>query len=336
MRKEKLYDNKIANDNNYSGDIAPLFVMIKNIIKAIRGIYYYFLIKKRYKINKNDYFILCSMPSITYTFYACTYLKEFLQYYGGNKAIIGVTRSSHKLVTEMFPEEVRETVIINEDMALCIEKAMGLIKFEYRVALASPFGPDFNTAANILGYKDYNLKDIYKSCVYRIDPKTKENLPKFKHDSNKIEELNKIYKPNGEKLVLLIPYADLTPNLSEDFWDRVVEALSNKGYSVCTGVFSDLENPIKGTQSVFLRLSEIPDVSEVFDNIICSRSGLSDLLVYTKANVTIVYPNYKMKRGNVYSIFGFYDSNITCNLQEIIIDEDKYQTIIKKILNHIV
>jgi hypothetical protein len=74
------------------------------------------------------------------------------------------------------------------------------------------------------------------------------------------------------------------------FWVRLSKTLAKSGWLVCS-ICQNSHNYIEGTIKVDFSLAEAIPFSEEAGCVISSRSGICDLLAFSKTNLKIVYPD---------------------------------------------
>ncbi len=131
--------------------------------------------------------------------------------------------------------------------------------------------------------------DVMKHDVFElptsVSPVFPKNLP-----SDYAPKLFESMNLKKGKTVIIAPYAgsyrSSIPNL---YWEELVEFLNMNGFTVCTNSSGDSEPIIKGTQGIFFPFTEAINTVEYAGYFIALRSGLCDIVSYSKCKKIILY-----------------------------------------------
>lgn len=162
----------------------------------------------------------------------------------------------------------------------------------------------------LLGVRGINLLDIYRACVFNLEPGTKLQCPEVYVSP---DELDKMIHPyiSTPKTILLMPYASTIHKLSQTFWDRLAQECLKRDYIVYTNVKDASEMPIYGTQPLSLPLKELFIVSRTLGwKCISLRSGICDLLGFSDISLFVLYENLPLLAGWGMESLGLPNPNI--------------------------
>lgn len=147
----------------------------------------------------------------------------------------------------------------------------------------------------LLGYKNLSICDLVNISVGLPDTAVTYEEPQFNWKPDRKAEIIKQYNLLKDKTVIFAPYAVSVPLISKNLWNQLVEHYQKKGFRVLTNVKDNSEDPLDGTEGISLRLDEMYFVAEYGGHFVGLRSGLCDLLAYSKCCMTVVYPANKSK-----------------------------------------
>lgn len=129
--------------------------------------------------------------------------------------------------------------------------------------------------------------------------------------------------------VVIMPYARTARLLSSSFWEILVRRLNEGGYSVYTNIGSEKEKPVQGTLPMEETLLDTALLCERCKAVISLRSGLCDLLGFTKTKLIVVNTSEELSEEwnleNVFDRDGIY--NISCY------EKRNYNNVIDRIMN---
>ena len=165
---------------------------------------------------------------------------------------------------------------------------------------------------NMRCYKGLDFNTIYKKVLYELCADDKLEYFINQNNSDVLFEENNLRK---EKTILLSPYANTVGVENFEFWIKLASALKSKGYDVCTNCGPD-EEPIYGTQGIFITYDRVIDFVNKTAGFIGVRSGLCDIISTTTSKMIIMYSDGdKMSGKFAYDYFslevmGLRNSNI--------------------------
>ena len=146
----------------------------------------------------------------------------------------------------------------------------------------------YNRANYWSGYRGLSLKDMLDICVFdniQIDSTPPINV------QNCIE-VQKYFKQIGvrpEKTVVLSPHSNTLSGLSNQFWYKLCKEIKRYGFDVCCNAMPK-EKQIKDVPIVNLDVATIAAFAERAGYFIGVRSGICDILAFTKCKKIILYP----------------------------------------------
>ena len=156
--------------------------------------------------------------------------------------------------------------------------------------------------------KELGFVDQYRHDVFELPLDAPFRAPIVKDISAEAQQkLERAYVLDPNRTVILAPYANSTKLLNSAFWLNLVEQLNRRGYVIYTNVGrnrqSRIENPLPGTRPMFVSLNEIFHIMSRVKSLIALRSGLLDLLVFSKGNIICLSPHTYRSSNDLKLIF---------------------------------
>ena len=185
-----------------------------------------------------------------------------------------------------------------------------------------------------MGYlRNYHGMNFYKMMEKIVFSGVSQNeiqVPEYTDDNEFIDVMfRKNYLKEG-KTVLLAPHANSLINFPIIFWEKLVKALNEKGYTVCTNSSGMKEPPIIGTCPVFVPYKYLNAFIKKAGYVVSYRSGFSDILSGLEGKKIVLYAKQELYNimgglGSVYEYFSLNEMEL-CNdaiEYEILIDSDE-------------
>ena len=146
-------------------------------------------------------------------------------------------------------------------------------------------GGDFDWDTNL------NFIDRYKKNVLHVPLDTLYFAPTVETltDSEIMEVMNN-YCIDKERTIILVPYTNSTKQFGMDFWETMVNCLSQRGFICYTNVDGISEQPIKGAQAISMDFRGVNFISDKVNCFIGGRNGFFDFLAMTKARIFDINP----------------------------------------------
>ena len=139
------------------------------------------------------------------------------------------------------------------------------------------------------GYHGINFANMFNKVVFNIQ---EDNLKFGKEKCAKEEIVSKYDSENGivkGKTIILSPYANTIDTSNMVDWEKVVEQLNDKGFTVFTNC-EKKEQVVSGSMQIFAPFSYMKQLVEYAGCFIGIRSGLCDVISSAKAKKIILYP----------------------------------------------
>ncbi|MEM9510682.1 MAG: hypothetical protein AAGA16_23860, partial [Cyanobacteria bacterium P01_E01_bin.35] len=236
------------------------------------------------KIKSNEVGLLCPC-GIGDTYFACALAKEVSQANQG-APVVAIVKKQHSDIPDLFQDSiVRKVTFDNRQIMnsaiLCRNLERG------RVYFAHP-SVRFTGKLSILGYKNFNLLDIYK-FTFDLSYNATLSQPIIHQDVvlSARQRLMNYNLPVG-KTVVLAPDSNSTPNFNETsadaFWHNLSQQLTAQGLSV-VALTSRNNNFLPQIPRIDFPLIESIPFSEMCGLVIAARSGLCDLLATAKTKL---------------------------------------------------
>jgi hypothetical protein len=279
--------------------------------------------KKRYfkHIDKHDdIYVLNANSGEIYLF--LTYVAEnFIKRNGSKNPLLVATKKYHidliKLLTPEIPYVYVKAMgrdIAYDDVVDIDDKRLFLLfchkHFEYveRSILNKPVGESYyfvdicnrlNIKAQDLGYKKAVVSGIVQDSMLKKVKKTGLNLDKF---------------------VFVAPHARSCEEYDTEFWIELCKKLKEQGFDVFFNVAKGDRDPIRGCKykTCKLTFSEAFALAQRSKQIVCLRSGLSELLTQADVPLHVIYTKFKNRTSfdevSVERIFSGFGLKILPNI----------------------
>ncbi len=147
-----------------------------------------------------------------------------------------------------------------------------------------------NERGRLIATGRLSFLDQYKNDICYLPIDTPYHAPSVKDISDETKaKLRTDYVIDKERTVILAPHANTYRPMSSDFWRRLIENLHRNGAVVYTNVGKNVkgehEASLEGTLPLHVTLNEIYWLADKIKCVIGLRSGLFDLLVFSKATL---------------------------------------------------
>lgn len=202
-------------------------------------------------------------------------VHAFKKEYGMDRVCL-IIKKSHSDIPDFF-DSVDEKIVSDELVEIC--RTFSIFTGVYR-------------CQNYLySHFPYNIKNFiftdtllssWKSIMC-IDERSERERARFKRSDS---------PESQQKSVILMPHALSIKLLPTSFWEKLAERLIDYGYVVYTNIKDETEYTIKGTQAISKSVADIPSFAEKCSLVIALRSGICDLLAFTKTKMIIVTPTW--------------------------------------------
>ncbi len=286
-------------DNN------ELVTYIERILR--KGEEIYETLRKKYKKEK---LILNPWGTSGDIYVAALYLPQYIQSKCQDGYKLFTTSGSSKKVAQLFGYEAEELSQQEMKDLMAYVRVIGFEKLNIKnINISVPNGVRGQRCMNLYKKADFNTY-TQRVTFGEKEKKTKPNLKQVNADS--VFEKHKLRKG---KTILISPYSNTLGQIPTIYANRIVSALKQLGYDVCTNVAGG-EKALQGTIGVFLPYDMVVDFANKAAGIIGIRSGLMDILSSTESKMVVIYPK------NYYEYFGLKNMSLkTENILELN-DED--------------
>lgn len=145
-------------------------------------------------------------------------------------------------------------------------------------------------------YKEISFAMMFKKVVMNLDDDVRPKQPEFCESKN-IDKVFKEKKLIPKKTVILAPYSTSAQILNYDIWEKLVELLQEKGYTVATNCVEGKEFAIAGTVALSFDYKYAKDYVEYAGTFIAARSGLCDIVSSAHCKKIVLTPYWAPSLG---------------------------------------
>lgn len=233
-----------------------------------------------------------------------------------------ITKNVHKDIAKLFP--LIDDVIADDNLVDYLENYSVATKTWYlRNYIYGHIKKNKCQTFEVEYYdlEERNMVSIYRDLIFKLEKNSMIESMKIPDMTNCKERMD------AEKKILLIPYARTAKMISEVFWKNLVKFLAENGYILYTNVKDSSEREILGTVRFEESIIETVRVAEQFDCVIGIRSGICDVLAFTKVPLVVINTdkalsnewNLELIRGanEIYNISCFSDQDELSTLIQI-------------------
>lgn len=289
--------------------------MIKNTLAKL------WILKNIKNLKENKYFF-CSV-GIGDILFVLTYLDAIKKAHkDDNRKLIFIIKKSHKQVVDMYSKYVDDVIVVKPLVFKLLNYyIMTNVGKQNKIFFAHPCQL-MPKPTKLLGVKNICLLDFYK-VLFEIPYDSKMIRPTV--DLKNKNRLIKQYQLEDKKAILLCPYCASIPTETVDMslWDKIADKYLKLGYKVYTNIKDETESVIKNTMPLNLNLMDFYSIIENFEHVYSMRSGLCDLMAFSKVNLTVVYPcDSNGETSSSYLQFNFKNIGIRNDIEEVILSKN--------------
>lgn len=271
-----------------------------------------FLVYEDIQLDHDTLHIVCPY-GIGDTLYVAS-LAESLKTVRSINKICLIIKRAHNQIPDWF-DAVDEKIVSDEMVNALNIFSIAFGTWELKNYLYGHFHKDTNGFL----FPEYGACEVknmiyrYKKLVLHLPTDCLLEEPKIVPDEMLFEKLMTEYKI-GKHSIILMPYANSTSLVSNEFWEVLTNILVDLGYVVFTNVKDLEELPIQGTIGLCADLATMAAICENCRLVISLRSGICDVLAFTETNLFVInlteyYLNeWNLKavtdKRNIYSYLG--------------------------------
>ena len=290
----------------------------------------------RRKYGEDVYILYIPLASLGDTYLLCTYIQAYLR----NKQIEKFVFLLHgKAATKMLKNIGFSDVLELEDSS-ANENVLYYFKLnsykEKRIILLLYDILHTQIVAGMLCYQKSTMLDGYR-IWYDINENAPKCLPQLKYSDEDVKEITHRFNIEKDHSVILAPYANSVRLLDFEFWEKLSNRLSDRGFKVYTNVSKDSESVIPGTNPIMFDVDIAQPILEEAGFFVGLRSGFCDVVCNAECEKIILYPEWNFEIGEVYDACSFERMKIGKKIYEIKIKYgDDYAELLEKIENLII
>lgn len=227
--------------------------------------------------SKEKYYIVCPY-GLGDTLYVASLVKELKKQHEISTVCM-VVKKSHVAIINMFDsiDEVIASDILVEKLNVF---SVATETWQLKNYLYGHFKKNIQQI-NFDEYdeKKYSMVDLYKKFVMKLSDSSCLDMISYSKCNSKIQISN--------NSIILAPYAHTAKQLPIEFWEKVAKIFTDNGFEVYTNVAKN-ETSIKGTKELRVGLEDVPGCVEKSRFVLAIRSGLCDVLAFTKAKLIVI------------------------------------------------
>lgn len=235
---------------------------------------------------KRDVIYICCPYGIGDTLYVAALVKAYKLYNKDISKVYLIVKENHEKIVDLF-EGVDGGIVSNKLVELLTKYSTYTATWKLKNYLYGHFKRKSNGQL---------LDEFYDEKYVDIVSKYKKmvmNLPLSSELENLKENSFSNYD-NEKNEIVVMPYAKSIKMLPIGFWKDLCKILISKGFQVYTNVGSAMEKPIDETTSISGDIVEVMKIYERCKAVISLRSGLCDLLAFTKTKLIIINTDYEL------------------------------------------
>lgn len=251
---------------------------------------------KEYAFDKDTVYICCP-ASIGDTLYVSALVKEYKKQCSC-KSVCLIVKKGHASFITLF--KAIDDYIVSDDLVQILnEYSMYQQTWVLNNYIYGHFPKDMH-----FKYDDSYYKEEWKNIVARYTKLIMRLHGDIKIEDIYIDSKYMAERSNYQNTIILMPYAQTAPMLPISFWDKIVHILCERGYNLYTNVNGNKEVPLHGTKALSLSLYDTAVVCENAVGVISLRSGICDLLAFTKSNLIIINTSEELyEEWNIKDVF---------------------------------
>ena len=226
--------------------------------------------------QEDVYYIICP-GSIGDTLYVASLVKAFKKKNGIGTVIL-IVKENQGCIPELF-FSVDGGIVSNEIVDILDLYFRSKVDWEgknYRYGFARE---DLSHHSYMRAFDAANLLSGYKIAIMGLEEDS--TLEEMYIEDEAVPE---IYNKSA---IIVMPHESSAKRLPLSLWEELCQELG-KSYMVYTNVKDETELPIKGTQPVSESLKNMTAVCEHCFAVISIRTGMCDLLAFTKTNLIVL------------------------------------------------
>lgn len=253
--------------------------------------------------------VYCPFSALGDVYYTMAYLPYFLEKRNVSEYIVFVVGRACADVVGLFGVK-RVEVLTQQEMDEQVQAV--LFTRDKEAYISHQDRPYVVDLYKVLYVKKISLEGMYKYGVFALEEDCIPVRPVNLEHAPEIEQI-----PKG-RAVILSPYAKSVTNIPVEYWGKIIQNYSSKGYVLYTNV-TEQEEALPGTQRLEVSLAQIQSVVERAGTFIGLRSGLCDVIRDAKCRKIALYPDCcysdtQWKMEEIYHLEGW--ENIVITSQE--------------------
>ena len=265
----------------------------KRVLKGIAALFV--MIPAKWKIHKlgkdrNILYIVCP-HGIGDTLFVASLVKALKVHYRLNKVYL-IVKENHASLPDLF-DDIDGKIVSSRDVKTLSTyftylglSRKGNVQYGHFISHFSIAEP-----GQMLGVKGLCLLDVYKRCVMHVPDDAPIQSPCVFAPLDTIRSYKEKYG-DEKKTVVLLPYAVTLDKLPLKLWETLVRAYLKLGYRVYTNISTENEEPISGSEKLFVPLDELFIISRMFRwKCVALRSGVCDLLGFSDIDMLVLHEN---------------------------------------------
>lgn len=276
-----------------------MLIPLLSLANLIKHIFYQEFFKRRIGLKKNEVLIISS-TGIGDLYLKLLLVKALKRFYQVDKVSVGVVKSKHLEITNMFSTEVYKSYLLTEQAV----QAFSTVTLPNNRVFHPYHQPVSRALFSSIGINGFHFFDAIK-LMMRLPLNAEIFLPTVPIEyMDSARTKFKAYELLEGKTILLAPHAVTAPAIDEQFWYNLIDLGLAKGYKIA--MMSDsLQVNHPDVVQIDINLGAAIPFVEQCGVFIGLRSGFCDLVSSAKAKKVIVYPQISYDGSNQPYLAGF-------------------------------
>lgn len=261
---------------------------------------------------ERDIMYICCPASIGDTIYVAALVRAYKEKMGGKVCLI--LKKGHRELGTLFPAV--DEILVSDEIVETLDRysmytqtwrLKNYIYGHFKKSLRFEYDPEYNRAdcRRILPRYQRLILDLSGDVMQGGGMQEMAfRSPERKGDGHQAGD--------RKSEIVIMPYARTAAMLPVFFWEELVRRLKREGYFVYTNIGGEKEKIIAGTIPMAESLLDTARFCESCGAVIALRSGLCDLLGFTRANLIVI--NTSEELAEEWNLNDVFDRNGICNI----------------------